>query len=65
MAARMGLLIIRAWIEPGSSEPLRATVRTTDDVNDGLERPVTLADRDRVCSLVDAWLGRVITAPPA
>ncbi len=39
---RSGLLIIRAWIEPGSSEPLRAHIRLSTDGSAGIERTLTL-----------------------
>jgi hypothetical protein len=58
---RTGLLIIRAWLEGESTEPLRAHVRVTDDVSEGIQRTVTLAKPDRVSDLVDAWLRGILT----
>jgi hypothetical protein len=40
-AALTGLFIIRAWIEEGSSEPLRAHIRLTTDVSSGFEDSMT------------------------
>ena len=60
-----GLLIIRAWTEPGSSDPLRAEVRLTTDVGIGFERVVTLCRPDDVTSLVSAWLAEVTGLAPA
>ena len=57
---RTGLLIIRASIEVGSAEPLRAQVRVTGDVAEGIERTVNLASADDVGALVDAWLQSVL-----
>ncbi|MDQ1418804.1 MAG: hypothetical protein QOJ52_766 [Acidimicrobiaceae bacterium] len=54
-----GLLIIRAWVEPGSSEPLRAQVRLTTDVAAGIERTATFSRADEVCTLVRAWLADI------
>jgi hypothetical protein len=51
-----GLLIIRAWTEPGSSHPLRAQVRQATDVGAGFDRVVTLCRPDDVTALVSAWL---------
>jgi hypothetical protein len=51
-----GLLIIRAWTEPGSTKPLRAHIRRTNDVADGVQRELTLADADAVCAVVHEWL---------
>ena len=55
-SASNGLLIIRAWPEPGSTKPLRASVRYTDDVAEGISDEVTLADVDAVCTTVRDWL---------
>jgi hypothetical protein len=62
--ASIGLLIIRAWTEPGSSDPLRAHVRLTTDVGTGFQRAVTLCQADDVTSLVSAWLTEV-RGPPS
>lgn len=53
---RSGLLIIRAWLEPESSEPLRAEVRLSTDVSAGFDRTVTLAQPEAVCATVQEWL---------
>jgi hypothetical protein len=58
-----GLLIIRAWTEPGSSDPLRAQVRLTTDVSTGMQPEVTLCRPDEVTSMVSAWLAEVTGAP--
>ena len=55
-----GLLIIRAWVEPGSSEPLRAHIRVSTDVSAGIERTVTLARPADVCDLVQQWLNDIV-----
>jgi len=51
-----GMLIIRAWTEEGSAEPLRAHVRVTRDVANGIEHSLTLARPDDVIAAVDGWL---------
>ncbi len=53
---RTGLLIIRAWLEEGSSKPLRAQVRLTNDVSEGYQRTINLADSKDVCATVEGWL---------
>ena len=53
---RTALLLIRAWVEEGSTEPLRAHVRVTDDISHGIERTLTLTQSDDVHELVDTWL---------
>ena len=59
---RTGLLIIRAWTEPGSSSPLRAQVRLTTDVSLGVERSETVTEADTVVEVVQAWLLEMATA---
>jgi hypothetical protein len=61
-----GLLIIRAWIEPDSAEPLRAQLRSTTDVASGLEAPLNLTSDERVGEAVRLWLAavRADSAPP-
>ena len=56
---QIGLLIIRAWTEPGSSDPLRAEVSLTTDVSTGLHHVLTLCHPDDVTSVVSAWLAEV------
>ena len=53
---RTGLLIISAWTERGSPEPLRAQVRLTTDVSAGFQRTVTPARAEEVCATVQEWL---------
>lgn len=53
------ILIVRAWLEPHPTTPLRATVRwTTGDGVDG-EHSARLAGADAITSAVAAWLGRI------
>ena len=60
-ASRTGLLVIRAWIEEGSSEPLRAHIRLTTDVSSGFEQTMTLSQVPAVCQAVETWLGKVLS----
>jgi hypothetical protein len=57
---RTALLIIRAWVEPGSSSPLRAQIRLTTDVAHELERSPTLAQEEQVVEAVQAWLSEML-----
>jgi hypothetical protein len=57
---RTGLLIIRAWLEPGSSKPLRARLRFTADLGVGIESELTLADVADVSAAVEMWLQDVL-----
>jgi len=58
---RTGLLIIRAWAEPGSSSPLRVQIRLTTDVSLGVQRRETITDTDAVVEVVRAWLLEMAT----
>jgi hypothetical protein len=58
-ATRTGLLIIRAWVEPGSFSPLRAQIRLTTDVASGFERSLTITQTEAVVEAVQAWLSEV------
>ena len=55
-----GLLIIRAWLEPGSTQPLHAHLRITSNVANGFERTETLSDVGAVSAEVTAWLREVV-----
>jgi hypothetical protein len=55
-----GLLIIRAWIEPASSKPLRAQIRLTTNVSDGITSEMTLVEISSVSAQVEAWLHDVL-----
>lgn len=58
-----GLLIIRAYVEPGSSAPLRVEIRLTSDVSTGFERSLNLVDKDAVAEVVRVWLENVLDGP--
>jgi len=63
---RTGLFIIRAWIEEGSSAPLRAQVRVSTDISSGVERTFTLTRTEAVQGAVREWLGAMLLdAEPA
>jgi hypothetical protein len=55
-----GLFIIRAWVEPGSSSPLRAQIRLTTDVAHGFARGLTVAREEEVVEAVQAWLSEML-----
>lgn len=61
---RSGLLIIRAWVEPGASSPLRAQIRLTTDVSEGFERSLTVAEKEAVVEAVRAWLSEMLAGSP-
>ena len=58
---RTGLLIIRVWVEDGSEEPLRASVRHTTDVAVGFEETITLTDLDVTAEFVRRWLREILS----
>ena len=53
---RTGLLVIRAWIEAGSTKPLRAEVRHTSDVSTGFSAEATMTEPDSVVAEVKTFL---------
>ncbi len=55
---RTGVLIIRAWVEEGSSEAVRAHILMTNDVSYGYEREVTLCQTEAVSAQVEEWLAQ-------
>jgi hypothetical protein len=57
-----GVLIIRAWVEQGSAQPLRARIRLTRDIASGVERSLALARADAVCREVRDWLDQMLAA---
>ncbi|HWG72635.1 MAG TPA: hypothetical protein VG184_01125 [Acidimicrobiales bacterium] len=55
-----GLLIIRTWIEEGSTEPIRAHLRISTDVSVGFERTLILTRAEDVCAAVQKWLDDMV-----
>jgi hypothetical protein len=62
--ASAGLCIIRAWVEPGSSSPLRAQLRLTTDVSQGFEQSLTVGEEEAVVEAVRGWLRALLADPP-
>jgi hypothetical protein len=60
---RIGLFLIRAWIEPESSSPLRAQIRRTTDVSQGFEQHWTVAEKEAVVVAVQAWISEMLASP--
>jgi hypothetical protein len=58
--SRVGLFLIRAWVEPESSSPLRAHIRSTTNVSQGFEQALTVADKEAVVAAVQAWLSEML-----
>jgi hypothetical protein len=58
-----GLMVIRAWVEEGSSEPLRVQMRLTTDVSKGYQRTIVLSDIQAASAAVEGWLADVMAGP--
>jgi hypothetical protein len=60
-----GLMVLRVWIEEGSTRPLRVDVRQTSDLSNGSFRTLTLTDIDPVLAVVKTFLEarRAVEAP--
>lgn len=53
-------MILRAWLEPNSAEPLRVQIRLTKDVNTSFTTEITLIDVASVSTAVEQWLTEVM-----
>ena len=60
---RTGLMIIRAWVEEGSREPLRVQIRHTNDVSKGFQRTTNLRDLADASAAVEGWLMDIMAEP--
>jgi hypothetical protein len=58
-----GLMVIRAWVEEGSSAPLRVQIRLTTDVSKGYQRTIVLSDVQAASAAVEDWLTDVMAGP--
>lgn len=56
----VGMLVVRAWVEPGSTAPLRATIRLTTDTSIGFTSELSLSDADAVTDVVRGWLKEIV-----
>ena len=61
---RTGLMILRAWVEEGSREPLRVQIRLTTDVSKGFQRTMNLSDTEAAAAAVERWLTDVMADQP-
>jgi hypothetical protein len=57
---RVGVLLIRAWIEPGSSSPLRAEIRCTSDVSQGFDQRLIVAEKETVVAAVQTRVSEML-----
>jgi hypothetical protein len=60
---RVGLFIVRAWVEPGSSSPLRAQIRLTTDVSKAFEQDLTVTE-EAVVAALQGWLSQLLADSP-
>lgn len=56
-----GLVIIRAWVDQESSEPLRAQVRFSRDVSAGFDRTLAFTRAENVAAVVQEWLTGMVS----
>jgi len=56
---RVALMIIRAWTEDGSTDPLRAEIRSTADVLLGVQSASTVTRSEHVMEAVRIFLENV------
>lgn len=60
----VGVLVVRAWVEPGSTAPLRATIRRTTDTAAGFTDELSVSDAAAVTDAVRAWLDEILGHEP-
>ena len=62
---RTGLMIIRAWVEEGSRQPLRVQIRLTTDVSEGIQQTMNLSDMEAASAAVEGWLTNIVAGRTA
>jgi hypothetical protein len=62
VAERTGVLVIRAWIEPGPGGGLRARITRTLDVVERGETVTVASTRDEITKTVADWLDAYVHA---
>jgi hypothetical protein len=55
---RIAVVVIRAWVETGSEEPLRIRITTVRDVSEPWRTVGVASGIDDACSIVRSWLER-------
>ena len=53
---------MRAWVERGSTAPLRVSIRQTKDLPNGLGQTITVTSPEAGSQAVKAWLDSVVEA---
>ena len=58
---RTGVLVLRAWVQPGGGADLRIRITGTRDVTQakGADVAATASTPEQVCQVVHAWLDDV------
>ena len=54
------LILIRAWFEPGSAEPLRAEIRFAGEDSRGFGESTTATSPEAAAEIVLRWLQRLV-----
>jgi hypothetical protein len=64
---RVGVMVVRVWIEPELAPAVRARLTAVDDIAAGGDRVVelTAADTRAITDEIERWLDRWIGSPPA
>jgi hypothetical protein len=58
-APRTGVLILRLWVEPGTTE-MRARITEVDDIASGVEVQHTASDLGEVCATARRFVERFV-----
>ena len=59
---RVAVVMIRAWLEPGATNPFRARITARLDLESGTDDVAAAASVEEVTAHVDRWLRRFVTS---
>jgi hypothetical protein len=60
---RVGVIVIRVWLERRATPPLRARITHTTDLGARAEVVTAAASVDEICAQVRAWLHDFLSVP--
>jgi hypothetical protein len=64
MRERSGVLVVRAWVEGGTPEGLRARITQSRDLTSTEQLVTTTAHVDEILSTIRAWLDALLSDQP-
>ena len=61
---RSGVLVVRAWVEGGTPEGLRARITQSRDLTSGEQLVTTTAHVEEIIGTIRAWLDALLSDQP-